>query len=213
MLPARPAGSRAAPGRWAVAGPRPALRSGSACRLGRGRRRCGGDGRLQASSACLTFSARQLSATLRMPTSGWYRAWGGWWSGVDGAEVALRLLQTLDRADFVEALVDLVAGQEPLRGQLPVKVGQVIWLAGWHALDGGGAQQARAIIDVAHVPARPALIVAKHTSVGVNDVASIPAAPVEEDGHHRRLPATQEMLQRGVVIEIEVGIAVERPTQ
>jgi len=122
--------------------------------------------------------------------------------------VGPRLLQARGRPDLVEAALDLVPAHRPLRHQFAVEVREVGGPVGRDALHGRAAQQGHAVIDVAHLGAGVVLVVAQQSPVAEEDVAPVPAVLVAQHRHERGLGTAQEVGQHGLVVDVEIGVAV-----
>src|SRR5206468_10212837 len=111
--------------------------------------------------------------------------------------------------DLVEALPDLVSGQLLSGDQALQDLGQVKRRVGGPLVEGCGAKNAQAIIDVAHLRQAVLFVVNLNRALCEDHVAGVVAAFVLIDGHQTQLAAAFESSGDGSEVDGQVRIAVE----
>ena len=114
-----------------------------------------------------------------------------------------------ERADFIEALVDLIAGELAIGEELLIERGQVKGCVRWNPIKCGGAEDAQAVVDVVHVGKFGFLVVGEDFGAIEDDVRGIKLAEVFVDGHESGFAGGDEVLLHSEVINGEIGIPIE----
>src|SRR5262245_17808431 len=115
-------------------------------------------------------------------------------------QIAARLFEAFERADLVEALPDLAGGQLAPAEKRLVQRRQIMRHGGRNVVERTPAEDAEAVVEVAHARSSMRLVVGQDPPVCKLDIASVPPVLISEDRHERALVVFHEDALYGPIV-------------